>query len=315
MSTLLTLRDLVVRYPTRKAGKAGFLNAVDGVSLSLQTGETLGLVGESGCGKSSLGNAIVGLSPVSEGDLLFRGTPVRWRDRQGNKTLRRAIQMIFQDPYASLNPRMSVRQTLAEALLVHRIVPRTDVAARVLELLDMVGLAAQTLDAYPHEISGGQRQRVGIARALSVQPEIIICDEAVSALDVSVQAQILNLLGELKAELGLTLLFISHDVGVIRHVSDRVAVMYLGQIQELAASEHLFTQPQHPYTRTLIASVPKYNSRAPLSGLRGDLPDPARPPEGCRFHTRCPRAVPQCRTDAQVLAKKGQARLVRCWRA
>ena len=310
MSELLRIEDLVVRYPV---SARGYLNAVDGVSLSIARGEALGLVGESGCGKSSLGKAIVGLAPVHSGSIRLPSAPIAVRGR-GAKAFSRAIQIIFQDPYASLNPRMSLRQTLVEPLRVHGMVSRGAANQRVDELLDLVGLPRAIAESYPHEVSGGQRQRIGIARALALEPELIICDEAVSALDVSVQAQILNLLADLKDRLNLTLLFISHDVGVIRHVSDRVAVMYLGQIQELAASEALFSDPAHPYTKALIRSVPlPYQLRPPIT-LPGDLPDPVNPPHGCRFHTRCPEAEPSCAEQRQMLTKANARRLVRCWK-
>ena len=284
MTTFLSVEDMVVRYAS---SKNVFIRAVDGVNLSIAKGETLSLVGESGCGKSSLGKAIVGLAPVHAGVIRLRGEEVTWGSKETNPKLRRSVQMVFQDPYASLNPRMSVGQTITEALQVHQVVSPDKKAGRVSELLDRVGLPDRFLNYFPHQLSGGQRQRVGIARALAVEPELIICDEAVSALDVSVQAQILNLLEKLKQDLGLTLLFISHDVGVVRHVSDKVAVMYLGQIQELADSETLFT---------------------------GELPDPANPPKGCRFASRCQFAVQEGCTTEQTLRNVCPNHIVRCWK-
>ena len=317
MDELLRIEDAVVRYPARGAGGRGNLTAVDGVTLSLKRGETVGLVGESGCGKSSLGKAIVGLVPLASGCIRFRGDVLHQPGSRMAAGTRQHIQMIFQDPYSSLNPRMTVGQTLSEPLRAHRLAAPSEIPSRLEDLLDKVGLPSRTVSRYPHELSGGQRQRVGIARALSVEPEVIICDEAVSALDVSVQAQILNLLAGLKEKLGLSLLFISHDVGVIRHVSDRVTVMYLGQIVESAPSEALFMSPGHPYTRSLIGSLPRLTVDLQRSGplLTGDLPDPMSPPSGCRFRTRCPEVAAICAKDQQPLISVAPGRTVRCWRA
>ena len=294
------------------------LRAVDGVDLTIAKGETLGLVGESGCGKSTLGRAIVGLeSPVS-GSVRFRGEPlVGGRGR----AQRRRIQMVFQDPYSSLNPRMTVRQTLAELLRAHRMVPKEAIDARCRELLELVGLGPRALDAHPRQFSGGQRQRVAIARALALEPELLVADEPVSALDVSVQATVLNLLDELRGKLGLTVLLIAHNMAVVRHVSDRVAVMYLGRIVETAPTDELFTNPRHPYTRGLLTAVPRLvPGRASTSeGVAGDPPSPIDLPPGCRFHPRCPLAQePLCSTEDPPLEEGLPAHLAAChfaWRA
>jgi peptide/nickel transport system ATP-binding protein len=277
------------------------LRAVDGVDLAIARGETLGLVGESGCGKSTLGRAIVGLERPSAGALRYGGEalpPTRERAQ------RRRIQMVFQDPYSSLNPRMTVRQMLAELLRAHRMVPKEAIDARCRELLDLVGLGPSALDAHPRQFSGGQRQRVAIARALALEPELLIADEPVSALDVSVQATVLNLLHELREKLGLTVLLIAHNMAVVRHVSDRVAVMYLGRIVETAATGELFTNPRHPYTRGLLTAVPRLvpGRASESAGVVGDPPSPVDPPSGCRFHPRCPIAQePLCSTEDPAL--------------
>ena len=319
---LLSVQGLEMHFALRGGGVArrlrrvspDVLRAVDGVDLELYRGETLGLVGESGCGKSTLGRCVVGLYEPTAGEIRFDGRPLRSdRDRAD----RRQIQMVFQDPYSSLNPRMTVRQTLAELLRAHRIVPRDRVDARCRELLDLVGLSARALDAHPGQFSGGQRQRVAIARALALAPQVLVADEPVSALDVSVQATVLNLLAELRDELGLTVLLIAHNLAVVRHVCDRVAVMYLGRIVETAETHELLDNPRHPYTRGLVQAVPRLvpgrASEAP--GVVGDPPSPIDVPSGCRFHPRCALAQPPlCSTDDPPLmaGPAGPSHLAAC---
>jgi oligopeptide/dipeptide ABC transporter ATP-binding protein len=285
-----------------RGGGEELLRAVDGVDLEVGRSETLGLVGESGCGKSTLGRCIVGLYEPTAGQIRYLGESL---DGSRTRAQRRRIQMVFQDPYASLNPRMTVRQTLAELLRVHRMVPRDQVEHRCRELLDLVGLGPRALDAHPRQFSGGQRQRVSIARALALEPELLIADEPVSALDVSVQATVLNLLEELRASLGLSVLLIAHNMAVVRHVCDRVAVMYLGRIVETAAADELFANPRHPYTQGLLQAIPRLVpgrlSEAPA--VVGDPPSPVDVPAGCRFHPRCPIAQePLCSTEDPPLA-------------
>jgi oligopeptide transport system ATP-binding protein len=306
---LLQVRGLTMGFPLR--GGFGrrvrrqpplYLWAVDGIDLDVQKGETVGLVGESGCGKSTLGRCIVGLHAPIAGEISYAGValPAR-RDR----ATRRKIQMVFQDPYSSLNPRMTVRQMLEELLRVHRVVPRARVEMRCRELLDLVGLGPRSLDAHPRQFSGGQRQRVSIARALALEPELLVADEPVSALDVSVQAVVLNLLEDLRAKLGLSILLIAHNMAVVRHVCDRVAVMYLGRIVETASTDVLFTNPRHPYTQGLLRAVPRLvPGRASTAvAVVGDPPSPIDLPTGCRFHPRCPIAQqPRCRVEDPALA-------------
>ena len=284
---LLDVRDLAVHYPLR--GRRGTVRAVDGVDLAVPAGRTVGLVGESGCGKSTLGRAILRLAPVTRGEVRVDGTDLATLKGEELRRRRRDLQMVFQDPLASLNPRQSVETILTEPLRAHGLPAGGD---RVAELLDQVGLPRAAGRRYPHEFSGGQRQRIGIARALALRPRLVIADEPVSALDVSIQAQVLNLLADLQAELGLTYLVIAHDLAVVRHVSDEVAVMYLGGIVERAAADELYDRPLHPYTRGLMSAVPvpdpEVEDRRERILLRGDLPSPADPPSGCRFHTRCP---------------------------
>ena len=286
-----TLADSLVRRARRVPAEV--LRAVDGVDLEIVRGEALGLVGESGCGKSTLGRCIVGLLSPTSGEIAYAGEVLPARRERSQ---RRRIQIVFQDPYSSLNPRMTVRQTLAELLRVHGMVPRAAVNARCRELLDLVGLPARALDSHPRNFSGGQRQRVSIARALALEPELLVADEPVSALDVSVQATVLNLLDDLRSRLGLTMLFIAHNMSVVRQVCDRVAVMYLGRIVETAATEELFSNPRHPYTQGLLKAVPRLapGRVSEAAAVVGDPPSPIDLPSGCRFHPRCPLAQAVC---------------------
>jgi peptide/nickel transport system ATP-binding protein len=288
---LLELRGLATHY----ALAHGVLRAVDGVDLDIARGETVALVGESGCGKSTLGKALLGLAPVSAGSVRFDGAELAGLADRARMPFRRRMQMIFQDPFGSLNPRRTVGEILEAPLVVHGLGARAERRARVAALIDQVGLRQDAVHRYPHEFSGGQRQRIGIARALALQPELIVCDEPVSALDLSIQAQILNLLVALKRELGLAYLFISHDLGVVRYFADRVLVMYLGRIVESAPAAALWDRPRHPYTQALIAAVPDPSRRRHAAPLTGDLPSPQDVPSGCRFHPRCPLAGELCR--------------------
>jgi oligopeptide transport system ATP-binding protein len=299
--TLLTVEDLVMYFPIRRGvfqNVVGHVHAVDGISFEIKRGETLGLVGESGCGKSTTGRAILQLYKPTSGKVIFQGQNLVNLRGQKMRQMRRQMQMIFQDPYASLNPRMTVEQIIGEPLIIHNILKGSDVRTRVEELLKLVRLNPAYTDRYPHEFSGGQRQRIGVARALALQPDLIICDEPISALDVSVQAQVVNLLEDLQAEMNLTYLFIAHDLSMVRHISDRVAVMYLGVMAELAEREELYSNPLHPYTIALLSAVPIpspiIEAKRKRIILKGDVPSPVNPPTGCRFHTRCPLAESIC---------------------
>ena len=296
MSTLLEVQDLDVHYG--RPGAPGSVKAVDGVSFTVERGRTLGLVGESGCGKSTTGYAILQLVRPSGGRVLFEGTDLCTLDKASLRRVRRKLQIIFQDSHASLNPRMPIGDLVGEALDIHGLYPGANRARRIRELLDMVGMAGHLIERYPHELSGGQAQRIAICRALAVEPELIVCDEPVSALDVSIQAQIVNLLQDLQQRLGLAYIFISHDLSVVRHVSDDIAVMYLGKIVEKARKHEIYNAPAHPYTRSLMSAVPvpdpDVEARRQRIILKGDLPDPAHPPSGCRFRTRCPEAIDEC---------------------
>lgn len=304
--TLLTVNRLKQYFPI-KGGIFGrtlnYVKAVDDISFTVREGETVSLVGESGCGKSTTGRAILRLDEPTSGEILFDGVNLLTLNRKAMNRKRKDIQVIFQDPYASLNPRKTAVQMLEEAMEIQNVVPKERRRERAIELLETVGLSSHQADRYPHEFSGGQRQRIGIARALSVNPKLIICDEAVSALDVSIQAQVLNLLQALQREFKLTYLFISHDLGVVRHISDRIIVMYLGTIVEIADTATLFRQPRHPYTRALLSAIPTLNPerKAERILLKGDVPSPIDPPSGCRFHTRCRYASDRCRSEAPEL--------------
>jgi oligopeptide transport system ATP-binding protein len=282
--------------------QAGAVHAVDGVSFDIRKGETLGLVGESGCGKSTTGRTILQLYKPTAGEVIFDDVDLVALKGEPLRKMRRKMQMIFQDPYASLNPRITVGHAIGEPLIAHGLANSAAARERVLQLLNVVGLAPFHYNRYPHEFSGGQRQRVGIARALVLDPEFIVADEPVSALDVSIQAQIINLLERIQAEFGLTFLFISHDLGVIRHISDRVLVMYLGKIVEMAEADELFRHPVHPYTQALLSAIPSAKPGVTKERviLTGDVPSPLNPPSGCRFHTRCPKAIPQCKIEEPI---------------
>ena len=319
--TLLEMRDLQKHFPLTQGvlfkRTIGHVRAVDGVNMTLRRGETVGLVGESGCGKSTVSKLLVALEKPTAGSIVYKGQDLASMSGRALKQYRREVQIIFQDPYSSLNPRMTVGDIVAEGWSVHAdIAPRKDRLKRTQELLDRVGLNPDYVNRYPHQFSGGQRQRIGIARALALQPEIIVCDEPVSALDVSVQAQVVNLLEDLQDDFGLSYLFIAHDLSVVRHISDRVAVMYLGSIVEEGTDEQVYTTPSHPYTQALLSSVPLHEPH--LRGqkdrilLQGDVPSPADPPSGCRFRTRCWKAQDICATEAPALVDRGQGHPAAC---
>lgn len=321
MKPLLEARNLKKYFPVKKSfsfvPKGAKVRAVDGVNLSLFEGETLGLVGESGCGKTTLGRTILKLYEPTEGDILYRGESILKYNRKKMKNFRRKAQIIFQDPFASLNPRFTVEQIISEPFLIHGELSPAERQERVEELLDLVGLNPEHRRRFPHEFSGGQRQRIGIARALALKPEIIVCDEPVSALDVSIQAQILNLLIDLKVKFNLSYLFISHDLSVVRHISDRVAVMYLGKIVEIAQSKSIYEEPLHPYTQALLSAVPipdpeKEKKRQRII-LKGDIPSPIYPPPACRFHTRCWKAQNICREKEPELLEHKNGHFVACY--
>ena len=339
-SALIEVRDLVKHFPIKSGivlqRQVGAVRAVDGISFDVKAGETLGLVGESGCGKSTTARLILRLLDPTSGSISYKGRNIAGLGRAELTPIRREMQMIFQDPYSSLNPRMTVGSIIGEPFIIHRI-ERDDVARKkkVQDLMDLVGLNPEHYNRFPHEFSGGQRQRIGVARALAVNPSVIVADEPVSALDVSIQAQIINLLADLRREFGLTIIFIAHDLSVVRHVCDRVAVMYLGKIMEVADSDELFKNPRHPYTRALLSAVPVADPVAAKTRQRqvlmGDIPSPTNPPSGCRFHTRCPRAhelastlppgpdgqtleVPEsCSTEIPELQPVGGDHNAACW--
>lgn len=317
LQPLLDVQSLVKYHATN----GGTVRAVDGVNLQIHAGETLGLVGESGCGKSTLGRTIVRLHDPDEGRITFKGQDISQLSRRELRPVRRQMQMVFQDPYASLNPRRTIRQILTEPFTVHDVGTRREQAERVEALVSRVGLHPDHADRHPHELSGGQRQRISIARAIALEPSLVVCDEPVSALDVSIQAQIINLLRRLQSESGSAYLFISHDLSVIGYLADRIAVMYLGEIVEIAPKRSLWKQPLHPYTQALFSSIaeplPPSVPRRPRVSMKGDLPSPLNPPSGCRFHTRCPHVMPRCREAAppleEVTQEGGGAHRVACW--
>ncbi len=318
---LVEVEHLKVYFPIKSGlvfdRHVGDVKAVDDVTLTIERGETFGLVGESGCGKSTLGRAILRLYEPTDGRIRFAGEDITTRSETALRPLRRQMQMVFQDPFASLNPRHSVARIVAEPMRVHRLAGRRDAARRVRELLQVVGLPPDAASRYPHEFSGGQRQRIGLARALALNPDFVVCDEPVSALDVSIQAQIINLLERLQQEFDLTYLFIAHDLAVVRHISDRIAVMYLGSIVEISPADELYDNPLHPYTISLLAAVPipdpEVERRRETILLAGDLPSPANPPPACRFHTRCPYMQPtRCRDEVPPLRPLSAGHVVAC---
>ena len=315
---LLRVKNLVKHFPVKGgvfARAVEHVHAVDGVSFDIQPGETLGLVGESGCGKSTTGRCILRLIAPTSGEIWFDGRDVTNASKNELRALTRNMQIIFQDPYASLNPRMTVGAIVAEALVIHGLAKNSgERDERVMQLLQTVGLHPDHVRRFPHEFSGGQRQRIGIARALAVNPKLIICDEPVSALDVSIQAQVINLLEDLQAQLGLTYLFIAHDLSVVEHISQRVAVMYLGRIVEIASSRDLYTKPRHPYTEALLSAVPIPDPTLVRKRivLEGDVPNPIKPPSGCHFHPRCARAQALCKTESPLLREVATGCLAAC---
>jgi len=317
-ANVLEVKGLTKHFPINRGliltRTVGRVRAVDDVEFDIARGETLALVGESGCGKSTTGRMIVGLMGATAGSIRFKGQEILGRSKAAMRPLRRHIQIIFQDPYASLNPRMTVGETLAEPILLHGIAEGEGAAARVKELLQVVGLLPEHASRYPHQFSGGQRQRIGIARALAVNPELIVCDEPVSALDVSIQAQVVNLLQNLQARFGLSYLFIAHDLAVVKHIADRVAVMYLGKLVETADKTTLYERPLHPYSQALLSAIPRPDPTLKTERiiLQGDVPSPLNPPPGCRFNTRCPYAQARCSAEEPALRDAGGGHKVAC---
>jgi peptide/nickel transport system ATP-binding protein len=316
---LLEVRALTKHFPIRGGvflRRIGEVHAVDDVSLSVDRGETLGLVGESGCGKSTVGKTLLKLIPASAGQVQFDGRDVLSLRARALRALRREMQIVFQDPFESLNARHTVGKILEEPFVIHKLGVPEERRQWVRDLLERVGLSADSVNRFPHEFSGGQRQRIGIARAIALRPKLIVCDEAVSALDVSIQSQILNLLLALQREMHLAMIFIAHDLAVVKHVSDRIAVMYLGEIVESASSEELYRRPRHPYTKALISAipVPDPSARPERIILKGDVPSPIQPPSGCRFHTRCPLAIERCKREAPATEAVSEGHTVACHR-
>ncbi len=325
MTQLLSLRDISQTYVSapdmaeRIANLAGAgyretrVRAVDGVSFDVAEGEVVGLVGESGCGKSTLGRMVVGVERPSGGTLAWKGTPLTEMTPEQRRQWALEVQMIFQDPFASLNPRMRVEQIVGEAAVIHGLIRRRERRDYVADLLTRVGLNADVLTRYPHQFSGGQRQRVGIARALALRPRLIVCDEAISALDVSIQAQVLNLFEDLRNEFGFAYLFISHDLGAVEHIADRVAIMYLGRLVEIGTADEVFENPRHPYTRALLAEAPRLDRRRQtFAPIRGEIPSPLNPPPGCTFHPRCPLATEACKREVPALQPGRDGRRTAC---
>jgi len=320
VTALIEVRDLVKHFPIKRGiilqRQVGAVKAVDGVSFDVVQGETLGIVGETGCGKSTTARLLCRLMDPTSGTITFDGRAVSGQKGDDLKALRRDMQMVFQDPYSSLNPRKTVGSIIAEPFVIHGLHDGSgERKRRVQDLMDRVGLNPEHYNRYPHEFSGGQRQRIGVARAVALEPKLLIADEPVSALDVSIQAQVLNLLHELQRELGLTLVFIAHDLSVVRHMCDRVAVMYLGKVVELAPSDVLYTSPRHPYTGALLSAVPvpdPTGAKRERQLLTGDVPSPANPPAACRFHTRCPKAQPLCSQDEPMLERKAGGSVAAC---
>ena len=317
---LLDVRGLVKHYPLRGGlwlRPRAAVKALDGVSLTIAEGETVGLVGESGCGKTTFGRAVLRLEEPTAGEVRFEGRDILTLGRAEMRALRRRMQIIFQDPFSSLNPRQTVGGIVGEPLAIHGVCGRREREERVRELLAKVGLRPEHLRRYPHQFSGGQRQRIGIARALALEPDLIVADEPVSALDVSIRAQVVNLMQDLQERLGLTYLFIAHDLSVVRHISHRIAVMYAGKLVELADRDEIYRDPRHHYTRALLSAVPIPDPRVQRAGgrtvLRGEIPNPVQPPTGCRFHTRCPIAVERCGAEEPPLEEKGPHHLAACW--
>ena len=322
-NNIVELKNLKMHLPIKSGGffrkSVSFVKAIDGVSLNLEYGETLGLVGESGSGKTTTGKCILKLHEPTSGDILFEGSNIVNMKNSDLRTMRQKVQFIFQDPYSSLNPRMTCEDIIGEPLKVHNLISsKFEYRNKVSDLLMMVGLNPFMADRYPHELSGGQRQRIGIARALAVEPKLIICDEPVSALDVSIQAQIINLLKSLQSELSLSFLFIAHDLAVVKNICDRIAVMYLGHIVEIAKNEELYENPLHPYTKALLSAVPIPDpiaeSKRERISLKGEIPSPVNPPRGCTFHTRCPIAISECRESAPELLEITENHWVSCIR-
>jgi oligopeptide/dipeptide ABC transporter ATP-binding protein len=315
---LLHITNLSKYFPVTRGAimsrKIGDIKAVDRISFDVYTGETLGLVGESGCGKTTTGRVVLKLIEPSSGQIVYNNQDITHLDKKAMAPLRREMQIIFQDPYASLNPRLTVGEAIGEPLVAHGMATRAEAREQVLELLRVVGLASFHYNRYPHEFSGGQRQRVGIARSLVMNPRFIIADEPVSALDVSIRSQIINLLQHIQTEFHLTFLFISHDLGVVRHLSDRVVVMYLGRLAEMAPTDQLFAEPKHPYTQALLSAVPSVQRRKQRRRLvlAGDVPTPFNPPQGCRFHTRCPMVMDKCREVEPLWQDAGSGHFVAC---